>query len=48
VSDSGTSIAAIGLTLAALATGPLGLVVTQPAAVRGDIVVKFVGAVAGD
>ena len=39
MSDSGTSIAAIGLTLAALATGPLGLAVAQPPAVRpGEVV----------
>jgi hypothetical protein len=30
VSDSGTSLAVIGITLAALATGPLGLAVAQP------------------
>jgi hypothetical protein len=34
VSDSSTSFAAIGLTLAALATGPLGLAVAQPPAVQ--------------
>ena len=39
MSDSGTSIAAIGLTLAALATGPLGLAVAQPPAIQpGEVV----------
>src|SRR5215469_14111909 len=43
VSDSGTSIVAIGLTLAALATGPLGLAVAQPPAVqRGEVVPRDV------
>jgi hypothetical protein len=39
VGDSGTSIAAIGFTLAALATSPLGLAVAQPPEVQpGDFV----------
>jgi len=43
VSDSGTSIATIGLTLAALAIGPLGLAVAQPPAVRpGEVVPRDV------
>ncbi len=43
MSDSGTSIAAIGLTLAALATGPLGLAVAQPPAVQpGEVVPRDV------
>ncbi|HZW29459.1 MAG TPA: hypothetical protein VFF52_02065 [Isosphaeraceae bacterium] len=39
MSDSRTSIAAIGLTLAALATGPLGWAVAQPPAVQSGAVV---------
>ena len=43
MSDSGTSIAAIGLTLAALATGPLGLAVAQPPTVQpGEVVPRDV------
>ena len=43
MSASGTSIAAIGLTLAALAAGPLGLAVAQPPAVQpGDAVPRDV------
>ena len=43
MSDSCTSIAAIGLTLAALATGPLGLAVAQPPAVQpGEVVPRDV------
>jgi hypothetical protein len=43
VSDCGTSIAAIGLTLAALATGPLGLAVAQPPAAQpGEVVPRDV------
>jgi Family of unknown function (DUF6288) len=43
VSDSGTSIAAIGLTLAALAAGPLGLAAAQPPAVQsGEVVPRDV------
>ncbi len=43
MSDSGTSIAAIGLILAALATGPLGLAVAQPPAVQpGEVVPRDV------
>ncbi len=41
--DSGSSMAAIGLTLAALATGPLGSVVAQPPAVQpGEVVPRDV------
>lgn len=39
VSDSGTSVTAIGLTLAAFAAGPIGLVVAQPPAVQSGGVV---------
>jgi hypothetical protein len=39
VSDSGTSIAVIGFTLAALATGPVRLVVAQPPAAQPGVVV---------
>ena len=43
MSDSGSSIAAIGLTLAVLATGPLGLAVAQPPAVQsGEVVPRDV------
>jgi hypothetical protein len=43
VSDSGTSIAAIGLALAALATCPLGLAVAQPPSVQpGEVVPRDV------
>jgi hypothetical protein len=43
VSDSGTSIAAIGFTLAALATSPLGLAVAQPPAGQsGEVVPRDV------
>ena len=43
MSDSGTSIAAIGLTLAALAAGPLGLAVAQPpTAQSGEVVPRDV------
>jgi hypothetical protein len=43
VGDSGTSIAAIGLTLAAFATGPLGLAVAQPPAVQsGEVIPRDV------
>ena len=43
MSDSGISIAAMGLTLAAFATGPLGLVVAQPPAVQsGEVVPRDV------
>ena len=43
MSDFGTSIAAIGLTLAALGTGPLGMAVAQPPLVQtGEVVPRDV------
>ena len=43
MSDSGTSIAAIGLALAALATCPLGMAVAQPPSVQsGEVVPRDV------